>query len=193
MRSSSGSARGALLGPFLFIAACSAQRIPPVPAIEPDVVLEGVIALAGSGAFDRDVVLYDEGGPICRLTGRSAELELRNLAGLGVRVTGRLAGRTSDIPEFLVDRWDLLPIDGREPVVGVIESRNGVAYLVGERNGYEYRLDGPLAGALEPFSRHKVWVAGEERLAGEGGARERTIAVGSYGILLPPRALNRAP
>jgi hypothetical protein len=193
MRSSFGSARGALLVPFLFLAACSARRVPPAPATDPAVVLEGVIAIAGLGTFDRDVVLYDEGGPICRLTGGSAELELRNLAGLGVRVTGRLAGRTNDIPEFLIDRWELLPVDGREPVVGVIESRNGVPYLVVERNAFEYRLGGPLAGALEPLSGFKVWVAGEERPAGEEGARERTLAVASYGVLLPPRSLNRAP
>jgi hypothetical protein len=193
MRSLSGSVRSALLAAALLLAACASRRHPPESAIEPVVVLEGEVALSGSNQIERDVVLFDAGGTICRLEGGRTELELRSLAGLGVRVTGRLAGRANDLREFLVDRWELLPIDGRAPLVGAVESRGGAAYLVEERDGTAYLLDGPLAKALEPFVGYKVWVAGETRAAGEQGARETALVVGSYGVLLPPRSVNRSP
>ena len=192
MRSLSAYSRRAFVYSLVPLFVCCAPRRPPASAPEPLVTLEGEIALSGS-ALDRDIVLSDAGGAICRLAAGGSEHELRSLGGLGVRVTGRLAGRTSGLPEFLVDRYELLPIGGRPAVVGVLEARGGVLRLVDPLPGEACRLDGPLAAALVSFAGYKVWVAGEMRETQGGGARETLLVVESYGVLLPPGSLNRSP
>lgn len=193
MRSSSGFVRSLPLA-VIALLLCCAQRVPPLPpSVEPLVSLEGEIALSGSSPLDREVVLYDAGGIICRLTGPRAELELRGLAGLGVRVTGRLAGRSSGVPEFVVDAWELLPIDGHAPVAGTLETRDGEVFIVEEKSGTAYLLEGPLARALASFAGYTGWAAGEARTFGEGTARKTALLVASYGVLLPPRSVNPSP
>lgn len=174
------------------LAASCAPRQTIVPVLEPVVTIEGEIAFFGSNPVEREIILSDAGGIICRLDGGRNDVELRSLAGLGARVTGRLGGKVDGVPEFLVDRYELLPIDGHPPVVGSLERRDGVLCLVEAERGGAYRLEGPLAKALAPFAGYKVWVAGETRSAREGG-REIPLAVESYGVLLPPGSLIRSP
>ncbi len=171
--------------------ACSSKKV-PAPILEPLIAIEGDIALSGTGPLDWDVILSDEGGGICALRGRQLDLELRNLAGLRVRVTGRLAGETRELPEFLDDRYELLPINGYDPVVGTLEAREGAVFIVDSAGGGGWRIDGPLAQALAHFAGYKVWVAGERRGGRAGAAESPSISVESYGIVLPPSPVNRA-
>lgn len=194
MRSSCAPASPLALAALLAVVLSCAPKEPPAPPLEPLVSIEGTVVLAGDDPLERRVVLSDEGGPIAALRGDALELELRALAGIGVRVTGRLAPRAGAEPEFLVDRYELLPIDGATPLVGVIEDRSGAPCLVDAR-GTSYLLEGPLARALASFAGCKVWVAGTTPPGGEAESRvgaQPRLAVESYGLLLPPAATGRA-
>jgi hypothetical protein len=182
------SARGALSLAFLSLVFCAHCAPPrkPAPAPEPSVTLEGEVTFAGEGQLDRTVVLSDAGGGVCSLSSSRFEYELRSLAGQRVRVTGRIAGKTAGGPEFLVESYELAPIDGRAPVAGTLVFRGAGLVLVESRSGAEYALAGPLADAMRAFPGFKVWIDGPvtpfEKKNGAGG----TIAVESYGILAPP-------
>jgi hypothetical protein len=181
-------ARRALVVAFLPIVFCTLCAPPqkPAPAPEPSVTLEGEVALAGDNPLDRRVVLSDAGGSVCALSSPRFEYELRNLAGQRVRVTGRVAGKTENGPEFLVESYELAPAGGRAPVTGTLARRGAGLFLVETRSGVEYALVGPLAEALREFAGCKVWVEGTvtpfEKKNGAGG----TIAVEGYGILARP-------
>ena len=158
----------------------------PVPAPEPSVTLEGEIALAGASPLDRALVLSDAGGSVCALESPRFEYELRSLAGHRVRVTGRVTGKTEGVPEFLVQSYELSPVDGRAPVIGELILRGPALVLVESRTGVEYALAGSLADALRAFSGFKVLVDGPvtpfEKQDGAGG----TMSVEGYGILASP-------
>jgi hypothetical protein len=171
--------------PLFFCTLCAP---PPKPATapEPSVTLEGEVVLAGSSPLDRMIVLSDAGGSVCALSSPRFEYELRSLAGQRVRVTGRVAGKTANGPEFLVESYELAPIDGRAPVTGTLAARGAGLVLVESRTGAEYALGGPLAEALRAFSGFKVWIDGTVTPFAKKEAAGGTIAVEGYGILAPP-------
>jgi hypothetical protein len=164
----------------------------PAQAPEPSVTLEGDIALAGEDPLDQAVILSDAGGSVCTLASPRFEYELRSLAGHRVRVTGRVTGKTERGPEFLVESYELAPVDGRAPVIGTVAVRGAGLVLVESRSGAEYGLEGRLADAMRAFSGFKVWVDGpftpSVRKEGLGG----TIAVEGYGVLAAPGGANPA-
>lgn len=197
MRSSYARASALTLSLLVAAVLSCAPKEPPAAAPEPLASIEGMVSLAGDDPVDRELVLSDEGGTIAALRGGAIEIELRALAGMGVRVTGRLAPRAGREPEFLVEGYAMLPIDGATPIVGVIEDRAGVPRLVDAR-GASYLLEGPLARALVAFAGYKAWVAGktsDAEAAGSpaiDGTTPARCTVESYGLLLPPSPTGRA-
>ncbi|MFA4948494.1 MAG: hypothetical protein WC674_08320 [Candidatus Krumholzibacteriia bacterium] len=189
------STRCALSVAFLSLVFCTLCAPPPkpLPAPELSVTLEGEVALAGEGPLDWTVVLADAGGSVCALSSSRFEYELRSLAGHRVRVTGRVAGKTANGPEFLVESYELAPVGGRAPVAGTLVFRGAGLVLVESRSGVEYALAGPLAEVLRAFPGFKVWIDGPvtpfEKKNGGGG----TIAVEGYGILAAPAGAILAP
>jgi hypothetical protein len=192
MRPSSAFARRALSIALLSVVSCAAPKL--VPTDELPVTLEGEIALAGAEPLlGETIVLSDAGGGICTLTSPTIEYELRNLAGQAVRVTGRILGETANGPEFLVESYELMPVNGKRPIIGTLESRGGLI-LIQTGSGREYRLDGPLAEALQSYAGYKVWVSGQTISIPEPAAAASAMTIESYGILGPPAAAtDRTP
>ncbi|HEY5134091.1 MAG TPA: hypothetical protein VII85_10445 [Candidatus Krumholzibacteriaceae bacterium] len=192
MRPSSASVRCALSVALLALVSCAHPKV--VSVQEPLVTLQGVVALASASPLETTIVLTDVGGRVCTLTSPSLEYELRSLAGQGVRVTGRLLGKTANGPEFLVEGYEMMPVKGERPVIGVLAPSGGGLILTGTRSGAAYRLAGPLAEALRGYSGFKVWISGRATPAGAGGGGETTLTVESYGILVPAAgAMDRTP
>jgi hypothetical protein len=192
MRSSSAFARCALSVALVAFVFCAKPKRLPVQELS--VTLEGEVALAGADSPGDIIVLADAGGSFCTLSSPKLEYELRNLAGQGVRVTGRLLGKTSNGPEFFVESYEMTPVGGCSPVIGAVASQNGEMILTETRSGATYRLCGPLAEALRAFSGYKVWISGPAGCGGEAGAAGGTLTVASYGVLVPaPRATSHEP
>lgn len=192
MRPSSASVRCALSVALLALVSCAHPKV--VSVQEPLVTLQGVVALASASPLETTIVLTDVGGRVCTLTSPSLEYELRSLAGQGVRVTGRLLGKTANGPEFLVEGYEMMPVKGYPPIIGTLESRGGHILLVQAGSGHQYTLGGPLAEVLWNYVGYKVWVSGpaisvpEPRVGGDSG-----MTIESYGILAPPGAMDRTP
>jgi hypothetical protein len=193
MRSWCAFVRGAWLAASISILSCASSRA-PIETTESHLALEGEVTVDGS-LFRKTASLADAGGTVCILRNPRLELELLNLAGHRVRVVGRVTGKTPAGPEFWVDRYEMLPIDGLTPIVGVLELHEGVPMLTAEPSGATYVLGGPLRDALKSFAGAKVWVSG--RVHGDGerfGSGTPTFTVEGYGILLPaPEATDAAP
>jgi hypothetical protein len=152
--------------------------------MEPSVTLEGELTLAPAGPLDDTVVLADAGGTFCALRSPALEYELRSLAGHRARVTGRLMGRTANGPELLVERYSLAPTNGREPIIGVLESRGDGIVLVQSESGSAYAAGGPLEAALSHFAGYKVWISGPLLPAEQNPRRLPTVMVESYGVMV---------
>ena len=191
MRPSSVSVSCVLSAALVALVSCAHPKV--VSVQEPLVTLQGVVVLASASPLEQTLTLTDAGGRVCTLTSPSLEYELRNLAGQGVRVTGKLLGATEGGPEFLVEGYEMMPVNGERPVIGVLTSSGGGLILTGTQPGAAYRLAGPLAEALRGYSGFKVWISGRSTPAGAGGGGEATLTVQSYGILAPPVATNRTP
>jgi len=193
MRSSSAFARCALSVALFGFISCAKPK--PLPVQEPVVTLEGEVRLAGAGSSDQTIALADAGGSFCTLSNPALDYELRNLAGQGVRVTGRLLGRTANGPEFFVERYEMTPVGGRRPVIGALASRGRELILTETRSGATYRLGGPLAEALRAFSGCKVWISGPTAPSSEEGTGALvSLTVESYGVVLPAGgATSREP
>ena len=169
---------------FRALLSCASSR-PGPPANETSVTLEGEVTLAGSGPLDDKIVLADAGGSFCTLRSATLEYELRSLAGHRARVTGRLMGKASGGPEFLVESYSLAPMNGRQPIIGVLESRDGEIDLVESGSGSAYILRGPLATVLRNFIGYKVWVSGPVMPAAGKGGETAGLTIESYGVLVP--------
>ena len=192
MRLSSVSTRCVLF--VAVIASVSCARQESIPVQEPLVTLEGEIRLAGADSLDQAIHLADAGGSFCTLSSPRLEYELRNLAGQGVRVTGRLLGKTASGPEFFVESYDVSPVDGRRPVIGFVVHRGGEMILEDARSGATYRLGGSLAEALRAFPGCKVWVSGPTAPAEKGSRDTAVLTVESYGVLASSKdATSREP
>jgi hypothetical protein len=185
MRPSFACARCMLLVSFLSVVSCAEPKIAATG--EAAVTLEGDVTLVEASAVEKVLALADSGGVFCTLTSPGFEYELRNLEGHAVRVTGRLLGKTANGPEFLVEDYEMTPVNGRLPVVGVIASASGGLILTETRTGATYRLVGPLAEALRPYCGCKVWVSGSTAPVTEKTGGGGTITIESYGVLMRAR------
>ncbi len=151
----------------------------------PSVTLEGEIKLVGDPEADGIVTLADAGGNICILSSPRFEYELRSLEGQNVRVTGKLLGKTPKGPEFMVESYELAPVNGMVPIVGTIGERDGALALTDATTGSVYLLRGTLAAALREYGGFRVWVSGPKVSVDGVSGGGVTIDVQSYGILGP--------
>lgn len=140
------------------------------PRVMPsETVLTGKL-VAGGLAASPVTSLQIEGGKPTTLLG-PLEPELRRLGGATVWVTGAPAPNTS----FTVTRYEIVSIDGAKPLVGLLSTRNGGAWLVGDRD--TVRLTTAPA-ELTAKTGAKVWIVG--RRSGTD------VAVQSFGIIKEP-------
>lgn len=190
MRSSSAYVSCALSVALVAVISCAHPQV--VSVREPFVTLQGVVALASASPLETTIVLTDAGGRVCTLTSPPLEYELRSLAGQGVRVTGKLLGQTANGPEFQVESYEMLPVNGNQPIIGTLESRGGHLILVETGSGHRFHLEGTLAEALSNYVEYKVWVSGpiisipETQAGGD-------MTIESYGVLAPPAVTDRTP
>lgn len=146
----------------------------PPPGAQEVRTEEGVIGVTGTDAWSLAVLRTDNRGSF-GLTG-DLEPELRRLAGIRVRVTGRSAP-TAVGPGLAVTGYELLEVDGRTPHLGILDrDAEGGWVLRPEGDEDALALRGLPEGRLQPGM--KIWVVGAT------GADGR-LAVESYGIVAP--------
>jgi hypothetical protein len=157
-------------------------------------ILEGEVAVIGVDPFERRVMLADTSGGFWTLGGPRLLGELMNLAGHYVRVHGTLVRQPGSGVQMQVDRYELLPVDGRLPLVGTVIIEGGRPVLIVEGTGEWYVLGGPLDHALRNFEGLKLWILGDEEPEGEagGGAADKRLNVVNYGILGPASDVTSA-
>lgn len=133
--------------------------------------LAGRIELTGSEPTVAVTLILGSGESV-ELRG-PLELELRNLAGASVQVTGQRAAG-SPRPGFEASAYQVLSIDGQRPNVGVVVRRGEFVWLEGTDT---LRLS-PVPPLLASRIGAKVWVVGR-RVAG-------AMQVLSFGVIREP-------
>ncbi|HBK69488.1 MAG TPA: hypothetical protein DDZ91_12655, partial [Firmicutes bacterium] len=88
--------------------------------------------------------------------------ELLNLQGARVLIEGSNTGRLSEyrLPIFLVTGYQLLAVDGSQPVVGVLTKTKDRLILQTEEGKF-YLLSGQLLPMVEGYIGGKLWLTGE--------------------------------
>lgn len=182
MRSSYGSIRFLCLAVLPLLLSCAAA--PPERTARDALVLDGEITIVHGAPIEESVQLTDVDGDSWVLTSLPLGGDLLRLGGHRVRVWGRVASETATVPMLVVDRYEMLPVDGMIPVIGIIAVGTSQVILSAHATGERYELTGPLRGALVNFPGCRAWVWGVpmERKETPGG---RMIEVRGYGILGP--------
>lgn len=171
-RAAAGVTAGVAAGVLLLgLAACSGSPNPDdgAPgAAAPDSV-RGSVRQVGSSPFVRTVV---EGADTVTVTG-DLESEISRLSGARVLVTGTLATGDYPGPRLEAASYEILSVDGREPVVGIL-AEDGEGFYLDRDDREPVRLRAVSSGLASRIGG-KVWV-----VTGEDGSVRR------YGILRPP-------
>ncbi|MGH7625274.1 MAG: hypothetical protein ACREOJ_08150 [Gemmatimonadaceae bacterium] len=155
----------------------SGAPAPGVVADSSDTTAAGTVRVVGA-APAATVMLVSDSGSVALAGARSNELA--TLDGAEVQVSGMARpaspplGRTHRA--ITVERYRILQIAGREPVVGILSvSAAG-----------DFRIDTiPLVAPTAQFARlvgSKIWVVGTRQGAGP-------LLVASYGVLAPPASV----
>lgn len=169
------AAAAAVLALALAGAACGVNRAPGDGAPASDAAardtVEGAVRQVGSTPFQRTVVEGEAASPA--VTGPLAE-ELARLVGARVRVVGRPVDGEFPGPAIRVESYEVLSVDGDEPVVGILRHEAGAGYRVETDAGQAVALRSVPPG-LGAAAGGKVWV-----VTGEDGGVLR------YGILREP-------
>lgn len=163
----------AAVGAMLLVLACGANRSAE-PGSEPSTgadTLEGKVRQVGSTPFARTVV---EGDSASAAVEGELAAELSRLVGARVRVTGERAEGEGPGPSLLVESYEILSVDGDEPLVGVLRHEAGVGYRLETEEGGTVPLRG-VPTELGAAEGGKVWV-----VTGSDGGVQR------YGILRDP-------
>lgn len=133
-------------------------------AVQEDSRVVGQVSVVGSAPMNvRVVVRPDGGGPPVAVTGPLAE-EVRRLGGARVEVRGRRSGA-----EIEASDYDVVSVDGRPVVQGVVERAPDGTLQLRRRDGATVRLQGGT-DPLRPGQ--KVWIQGPT-----------TISVQTYGVI----------
>jgi len=181
MRLSSAPVRFSSLLLLLLLTSCA--KSPPADTVDELLVLEGEVTVAGSHPFDKRIVLVDEVGVFWMLQCGKFEAEIMNLSGHRIRVSGLPPVETLPDPVLIVDRYEMLPVDGMKPVTGILILKGDALILEKAATGARFTITGRLREALKQFAGMKIWIVGMERQGGgEGGI---VIDVTGYGILAP--------
>lgn len=187
MRLLSGFSRYLCAGALLAMLSCASA--PPDETVSLSRVLDGEVMITGGGPGDRSIRLTTENGASWLLVSPSLEGELLKLGGHQLRVWGDIA-READAPAALhVERYEMLPVDGMSPVIGII-SVNGPRVVFSVQEGRSrYELTGPLREAMSNFHGCKAWVWGMTTVAPDA-AGDTPLEVMGYGILGPAHAAS---
>ena len=181
MRLLSASVRFSCL--LFLILSASCAKSPPVETVEEPLVLEGEVTVAGSHPFDKRIILVDENGVFWMLRCGRFEVEIMNLAGHQIKVSGSPPTEALPDPVLLVDSYEMLPVEGMNPITGILMQEGDMLILEQSATGVRFAIEGRLREALNQFDGMKIWVIGvEHQGAGEG---EVSIDVTGYGILAP--------
>jgi hypothetical protein len=149
-------------------AACSGNSRDTVP--EP-VTLQGQVRLAGSDP-NVMVMLQPEGsGPEVQLIGEHL-VELERLAGVTIAVEGSMM--TSPRRTVDVHSYRILSVNGQQPTVGILVSRNGTLWLEGDTT---LQLTSVPEGLRNQVGA-KVWIVGR--------VTDGSLYPESYGIIRDP-------
>jgi hypothetical protein len=183
MRLLSGCSRYLCVAVILLLVSCAAA---PPHETEPNThVLDGEVVIAGTATIDRRIQLASGDGTAWLLECPPLAGELWNLDGHRIRVWGTAKRRGSGPAILLVDRYEMLPVDGMSPIIGVVIADGEQVIFTARKTGDRFDLVGSLSEALKHFSGCTVWVwgviAGDDA-AGDGGA---ILEVRGYGILGP--------
>ncbi len=135
--------------------------------------LNGVLRAEGQDPWPRLVLVAPEGERVVLAEGRESGpdpgpgagpvlAELNRLEGATVRVFGRRTPRGDPLPEvssFLVERYEILAIEGERPLVGRIARDEEDQVKLVSDDGASLGLEGlPTAG---PGEGDRVWILGD--------------------------------
>jgi hypothetical protein len=169
----------------------SCAGAPPYrPCAVPSAV-EGELVVTGDLPEERAITLAEDGGALWRLESSSLEGELLSLAGHRIRVWGVPTEEPGYRASVLVDRYEMLPIDGIAPIIGTVRCDGGQLILSARGTDEQYLLAGPLSDALMSYSGFAAWVWGAPAVGG-APRRATVLDVRAYGIL-GPGARSPAP
>lgn len=173
--------------PLIALLALAGCNRPPQPAVETaaaaggagdttvaDTTAEGTLRVVGPQETAQ-IVLRGATASV-GLTGPLAD-ELRRLSGATVRVTGGPQNNLSPLPPraVLVRDYQILEVDGRRPVVGILLSRDDRVWLAGQDTVELVGVTADLARRLGA----KLFVVGVR----EGSQ----LRVKSFGVIRDPR------
>ena len=128
--------------------------------------ITGKLSLIGNEPFTRlicrsEVGVTDRGQGTFQLEGELLA-EFFNLQGARVLIEGSNTGRLSEyrLPIFLVTGYQLLAVNGSQPVVGVLTKTKSRLILQTEEGKF-YLLSGQLLPMVEGYIGGKLWLTGE--------------------------------
>ncbi len=183
MRSLCASSNG-----IVFIAMClmlSCASVPPRRDSSGLDFIDGVVNVTGDHILDRRILLTEPDGTGWLLTGSDFESDLIGLDGLAARVWGTMEKGDEPGGTLRVERYELLPVGGITPVIGVLHVDGDDLILVAGRTGERIELGGALAGVLFHFDGVRVWVWGKMESESNGESVLKVLEVRGYGILGP--------
>lgn len=150
-------------------------------------VIRGEVTVTGDSPFERQIAVVTGSGTTWIVRNPDLEDELVRLGGHDIQVEGVIAKDSDTGPTVLVERYEMMPVAGRSPVIGTLVLDDERLHLDVSGIGEKYLLKGRLREALMHFVGYKVWVWGDES-PGEGIGRKAVyLNVEGYGILGPPK------
>lgn len=182
MRSLYGFSRYLCIAALPLLLSCAAA--PPGETVPDALVLDGEVVITRDAPIEARIQLTTGYGESWILESISLEGEFLGLGGHRIRVWGRIKRTVTAPLVLIVDRYEMLPVDGMIPVIGTIGIDGSRVTLSAHATGDRYELTGPLRGALGNFPLCRVWVWGATVDDG-GAAGGRAIEVQGYGILGP--------
>ncbi len=162
----------------------SCAAAPPIQTAPDALVLDGEVAITHDAPIDGRIQLVTEYGESWLLESLPFEGELLKLGGHRIRVWGKVSDEATSPAALIVDRYEMLPVDGMPPVIGAIGIDGSRLIFTAHATGDRYELAGPLRGALRNFPGCRAWVWGVTVNDG-GAAGGKVIEVRGYGILGP--------
>ncbi len=128
--------------------------------------ISGRLALIGNEPFTRLICRFEgnlkvEGPGAVQLEGELLA-ELLNLQGARVLLEGHRTGKLSEyrLPIFTVTGYQLLAVNGSQPIVGVLQkTKDRLVLDTGE--GKRYFLSGPFSAQVEAYLGGKLWLTGQ--------------------------------
>lgn len=182
MRSLYGFSRYLCIAALPVLLSCAAA--PPSQTAPDALVLDGEVVITREAPIEGRIRLVTGDGESWLLGSLPFEGELLKLGGHRIRVWGSFAGAAAAPTALIVDRYEMLPVDGMSPVIGTIGIDGSRLIFSAHATGERYELTGQLRGAIRNFPGCRAWVWGV-MVNGGGTDGGNIIEVRGYGILGP--------